>query len=223
MTTTAQSIIDKAEITLQDTTNIRWSEAELLGYLNDGQEAIVLLKPDANAVIETVQLASGSIQDLPTLASTAILLMDVTNNMGTDGSTRGNAISIADRGTMDACFPGWMIDTANTTVKHVIYDSKKLPKKFWVYPQSDGTNYIEIITSQTPTAVASVGNNISIGDEYAVLLQDYILYKAFAKDAEYNDGGQRANMHLQLFIQAVNGRDDNEMAMRPVRTARGDN
>ena len=44
-TITGANLLLRIEDTLQDTTNVRWSEAELLRYINDAQREIVNLRP----------------------------------------------------------------------------------------------------------------------------------------------------------------------------------
>ena len=213
MSTLASVIIDKAEIILKDSSNARWAAAELLDWLIEGEEVIVTLKPDANATEEAVLLDAGTLQSLP---STATQLLDVTYNMGIiDGTTYGDAISLVDRGTMDACYPGWQTADASATVKHVIYDPVKLPKKFWVYPKSAGTNYIQIITAKIPAGIATAATVINLADEYATPLMDWVLFRAFQKDAEYNPSVERALSHLDAFRQYLGIRDNMEDKMAP--------
>jgi hypothetical protein len=219
MATAASVIMDHAEIILKDTTNTRWTEAELLDWVIEGQGQIVTLKPDANADIESVVLSAGTIQDLP---STATQLLDATYNMGlTPGTTYGNAVTIVDRAMMDACYPGWQTEAANVVVKHVIYDPVKMPKKFWVYPQSAGANYLQIITAKIPATIASKAANINLGDEYVPVLLDWVLFRCFSKDAEYNESMERALAHLESFRMALGMRETNETKFAPRRSAKG--
>lgn len=217
MATAAQTIIDKVVYDLKDSKNNRWPLPDLLSYLNDGQEAIVLLKPDVNAVIESVQLVVGSIQDLP---STAIQMLEATYNMGTDGTTVGDPISIVDRAIMDACYPGWRVAAAATSVKHVIYDPKKLPKKYWIYPKSDGSNYIEIVTSKIPTACTALGSNIALGDEYKIVLYHYVMARAFSKNAETADAA-KAQSHITYVVNALDVQEQSEDIFKPKRSQGG--
>ena len=219
MSTLASAIVDKAELILKDSTNDRWDAAELLDWLIEGEGIVVRFKPDANAVIEAMVLASGTLQDLP---STGIQLLDVTYNMGlTPGTTYGDAITIIDRGTMDACYPGWQTATSAVVVKHVIYDPIKLPKKFWVYPQSPGTNYIQLITAKLPGTIASLATNINLSDEYVPILMDWILFRAFSKDAEYNPSVERALAHLDAFRTQLGVQDSSETKFAPRRSQGG--
>ena len=61
----ASAIVDKAEIILLDDTNVRWASTELLAYLNEGQRAIVLLKPDTNVTTDSYPLVEGTKQSIP--------------------------------------------------------------------------------------------------------------------------------------------------------------
>lgn len=211
MATAVNDLVDSAEEVLQDSGNERYSVAELVSWLNFGQKAVVRLKPDAYPSRDAVQLSAGLWQSLP---SGSVLLLDATMNMGTDGSTEGTPITIVDRKWMDGALPTWTTETAATTVKHVIYDSKTQPKAYMVYPQSDGTNYIEIVTSALP-ADAAVDGNITLGDEYAEALLDYILYRAYSRDADYVENGQRALAYWQSFLMNIGEWDRMEMFMNP--------
>jgi len=64
-TVTAKTIIDKATIQLLDLTNIRWTRAELLSWLNDGMRQIVLIQPSASSTTSVIQLQAGTRQYLP--------------------------------------------------------------------------------------------------------------------------------------------------------------
>lgn len=210
-TITAQQIIDKVEIILQDTTNVRWAEAELLGWLNDGQREIVLLRPEAFAKNESKQLTVGTKQALP---ATGIVLIDVVRNMGTNGSTPGNAVRVVSREILDAQNPAWHVDASSLVVKHYMFDPRD-PKNFYIYPKSDGTNYVEIVYSSAPTDVAAVGSTITLDDIFMGPLMDYILYRAYSKDAEYTGNAQRAAAHYQMFTNALAAKGATIMAVNP--------
>lgn len=66
-TITGANLLLRIEDTLQDTTNVRWSEAELLRYINDAQREIVNLRPEASADHANVQLATGTEQAIQML------------------------------------------------------------------------------------------------------------------------------------------------------------
>ena len=52
-TITAANLLLRIRDTLQDTTGVRWLDAELLRYMNDAQREIVNLRPEAAATTAT--------------------------------------------------------------------------------------------------------------------------------------------------------------------------
>jgi len=62
---TAQEVIDRSRQLINDVASsfvsgLRWSDAELLQWLTDGQREIVKLKPEANAITELFTVMGGS-------------------------------------------------------------------------------------------------------------------------------------------------------------------
>jgi len=79
--TTVQNLLSKASTVIQDRTNIRWQEDELIGWLNEAYQQIVLLRPDANAQTKELPLINGSKQQIPD--DGVALLTVVRNQNGT--------------------------------------------------------------------------------------------------------------------------------------------
>lgn len=211
-TITASSIVGRATTILQDTTNVRWPQDELLKWLNDGQREIVLLKPDAYSKVETVTLVAGTKQTLP---AAGVMLLDVVRNMGTDGSTPGRAIRLVDREIMDAQNATWHADSASSSVIHYIYNPNA-PKTYYVYPPQPSSNFgqVEIIYSASPSDV-TINQTVTIDDIYANALLDYILYRAYSKDADYAGNAQRAVVHYQAFMASLGQKAQMELLEDP--------
>lgn len=195
-----------------DSTYYRWDPTEMLFWMNDAGREIVTIKPDANAVVEIVQLTSGIYQTLPTRAT---MLMDVMCSVGTDGLTRGTSVTVVEREYMDRIKPNWRVATASSVVEHVIYDSLRMPKAFWVYPKSDGTNYLEIVTSKIPTEMTGISEVLPLGDEYLNAYVQYVLAMCYSKDVEDNYSVQKAEMHMQMFYKMIGVREMNEKRITP--------
>lgn len=81
-TITGANLLLRIEDTLQDTTNVRWPEAELLRYINDAQREIVNLRPESSADHSNVQLVTGTEQTIPDVA---LRLIKVVRNMSAAG------------------------------------------------------------------------------------------------------------------------------------------
>ena len=205
MALTAQSLILRAVTTLQDTTSIRWPANELVRYLNDGQRELALLRPDALSANATVSLVAGAKQALPANGSK---LIDVIRNTG--GNKR--AVRMTTRTILDSQVPSWYNQTGVTEVLHYTYDVRD-PKVFYVYPPAAASGAsVELVYSSYPTDITepadgalytAVTGTISVPDIYGNTLVDYVLYRAYSKDAEYAGNVQRAAAHYGAFSAAL--------------------
>jgi len=206
-TLTGANIITRVQDTLQDTTSVRWSEAELLRYINDAQREIVNLRPEAAADHANVQLAAGTEQTIPDVG---LRLIKVVRNMSTTGSsaTGKRAIRLVSSDILNAQDPDWHDPAVtgqsahSTVVKNYIFDEDD-PRKFYVYPGISGNSYVEIVFSRTPTDLANTSATIYVDDIYGNAIVDFVLYRAYMKDAEYAANAQRAGSHYQLFTASL--------------------
>lgn len=205
MSLSAQSILQRCVITIQDNTSVRWTVAELVRYLNDGQREIIVFRPDAMTTYGSQALVAGTRQTLPPLGTK---LIDVIRNTG--GPKR--AVRSVNREILDAQTPGWHGLTGSTDIYHFIYDPRD-PKVFYVYPPAAVVGAsVELIYSALPVDIAepadgltytAVVGNISVPDIYGNVLQDYVLYRAYLKDAEYAGNSARSQLHRGAFDGAL--------------------
>lgn len=208
MAVTVQSVIDRVQATLQDTTGVRWPvTGELVLWVNDAQREIAALKPDATAANTTVTLVEGTKQTIPADGNR---LLNVTRNMSAaSGGTGGRAIRLVSREILDASSPSWHDplvsgDAAHgSRIKHFVYDEAN-PRNFYVYPgvAASADAFIEIVYSANPVTV-TISDNLGVPDIYSVAVMNYVLYMAYMKDAEHAANSQRAVSHYQLFTTAV--------------------
>jgi hypothetical protein len=210
-TVTAKAIIDKATIQLIDLANIRWTRAELLGWLNDGMRQIVTIQPSASSTTVVKQLVVGTRQTIPT---DGWLLLSIYRNMGTAGTTPGRAIRIISREVLDGFNPNWHTDTAKAEVRNYIYTDQD-QTAFYVYPPNTGTQYIELNYSVQPADLTAETQPIPIFDVFQTALLDYILYRACSKDAEYAPGLQLASQYSASFVAAIQGKNVSEISGNP--------
>lgn len=215
-TVTASTIIDRAAIVLQDTGNVRWTRAELLDYLNEGQRELVLKKPNAYVLHTSAQLVAGTRQRLPVIdgatAVDPIQLIDVLRN------STGRAVRLIERSLLDALNADWHSATQTFLVQHFIY-SEMDPKSYLVYPPNTGAGCVDLIYSANPPALGSEGAVISLDDIYQGPLLDYCVYRGFKKDAEYAADPARAAAHYASFTAALGGKAAQEMAASPTAVA----
>jgi hypothetical protein len=213
MALTASSIIQRATDIILDQEGVRWTVQELVRWLNDGQREIVLHKADSNPVTATGTLAAGTRQTLSTMtgisSSNPAKLVNITRNMASGGTKR--AVRLISREILDAQTPDWHNKTAATDVLFYVYDERD-PLEFFVYPPPiAGTTQLEIKFSAYPTDIGapsgqdytSVNGNVSVKDIYGNALLDYILYRAYSKDADYAGNAGRAAAHYQAFALSI--------------------
>ena len=200
--TDAKTIIDKASVLLGDVAATRWTTAELLGWLNDGQREAALLAPTVNVKNIALQLVSGVKQALP---SDGMVLLDIPHNLGSTGTTMGTVINHVPKEIMLKRIPGWTTTMASGIVKHYIYSATD-PLIFYVYPpQPSATKYVECVYSAIPVLIANAtaGTKITINDAYQNALLDYLLYRAFSKDSDSANQAGRSTGHYTLFTHAL--------------------
>lgn len=194
----ANDLLTRAAIVLQDVANVRWTVSELLGWLNDGQRELVRIKPNAYVLTVPVQLSVGAKQSLP---ADGISLIDIPCNMGSSGATPGRVIRQVDRRILDAQVPSWPAMTPVNDVLHYCYTPLDI-KVFYVYPPSAG-NYVEMQYLAIPADITDVNSTITLDDVYAAPLLDYILYRAYQKDADYSQNEGLSQVHGQAFNNAL--------------------
>jgi hypothetical protein len=220
-TTKAVDLISRVSITLQDPTFVRWTQGELLNYLNDAQRQVVLFRPDAKAVNAPFTCTNTAKQTLP---AEGLRLINVLRNTG------GRAVTKVDRSILDVQLPTWYETAALADgVKHYVYDALD-PKNFYVFPKPANLHQIDIVYAISPVDIVISNYTtdvqvIGIDDIYANALMDYMMYRAYQKDSEFANLN-RAAVYYQAFTtslgiksQADGGLLESMVSQQPRRTA----
>lgn len=229
MSILASTIIGYARTILQDNGSTkRWSDAELLAWLNMGQDQIVALKPDVSSVITPFKLTAGKTkQNLPDGSNSykdplgvaqkkGIQLLDITRNMGTDGDTPGKSISIIDRVLLDQVSPKWHYFERANIIEHFVY-SEKYPLIFYVCPGAHSSiqTWVELVYVAKPDTMAATSDSIDIPDEYESILLDYILFRAYSKSSDSAVHMNKAGLYYEAFVTALGSKVKTEFALDP--------
>ncbi len=207
----ASELIDRAATLLFDTNNVQWSRLELLGYLNAGQRAIAIVSPTSTSLIAAVQLTAGARQRIP---ADGWMLLDVIRNMGTTGTVAGNAVRVISRRLLAAFQPAWLAATPSAVVSNYIFDLQD-QTSFFVYPPSNGTNYLEINYSQAPSDLATETLAIGVSNALDDVLVNYMMFLACSKVVPYAPGPQIAAAYLGAFNQALGAKATAEQMNDP--------
>lgn len=216
MAISVSTILTNVAVILQDITNVRWSQTELLAWLNAAQREIIGYKPNASVKTAPVATVAGTRQTAP---ADCISILRVVRNLGADGMTPGPAIRLVSHEIMDAQNPNWHTDPQSGTLRHYVFDDQN-PKTYYVYPPSNGNTKPEMAYCAYP-ADATLTGTISVDDIFESALMNYILYRAYLKDAEYAMNGQLATQYYGAFTTLLTGKSAAEVAVDPNKNAAG--
>lgn len=214
-------LISRAQTLLQDTTSVRWPVLELQGWLNDSYRETVNLRPDANTATGEFTCVAGARQVVTTTFASALRVIEVVRN--TAVSSAKGAVRLVNRRMLDDQRRNWYAETQTVDIQHYMYDPR-LPKEFLVYPPASTAARLEVVYSSVPLAHAltevqltnpATADVIRIDDSYFNALLDYVLYRAYSKDAEYASNAQRAVAHYQAFQNALGVSAQTNAASQP--------
>lgn len=199
------------------TATYRWSDSELTLWVNDAQKFVVIYRPDS-CVLNMVQtLVAGSKQTIP---STGLRLLDVVRNIGSDGVTAGRAIRITERDLMDSINPNWHSSAAAQVIKHYMIDERN-PRVYYVYPPATTASKVDLVCSKNPTAVAAAGDVLDVPDIYQQVVIDYVMFRAYTKDAEFSANAQLASGFLQSALATFGIKLQKDVAFSSELNVRG--
>jgi hypothetical protein len=222
-TTTVNQIVDRAQIVLQDD-NLRWLETELITWVNDAHRAIVLMRPDAGMRKTVFTCAAGTFQDLTDAngrsdAATydAIRLRSVTRNLLSGFA--GRAIRHEAQRVLDDQLPTWHQAAATTACQFYVHDPAN-PTAFYLYPPPSPGHTVEVIYSAAPKTALTGASAIVLDDAWVPTILDYVLYRAYTKDAEYTANLERAAAHYKTFIDAIQANQAAQQNMLPLDDGR---
>lgn len=214
-------IIKRVEDVLQDS-NVRWPRVELQNWLNESYLQIALLRPDASSKTGTLTCVAGSRQTITSGFSTALRLLDVVRNLAS--SSNKKVVRLIERSVLDDQRPAWHNDTASVNIQNYTFDVRQ-PKEFFVFPPATTSAQLEVVYADLPgthslseanlhptTGSAEV---IKVDDTYLSVITDWILYRAFSKDAEFAANAARAGAHYQTFMSSIGNKTQSDMGSSP--------
>lgn len=216
MTIPVQDIIDRVTDLLLDKDradgDARWTDAELIRWINDSRMAIITRRPQAGAVIGTVALVAGSLQSVP---DDAVSFLDAIRNMGADGATPGRAIRRIDRQNLDDDDLYWHKTPAKAEISQFTFDDR-IPRRFYVYPPAKAGTQIEISYAKNPATVIDLTDGLDFQPEYIDAVVNYVCYRAKSKDSQYANAAEAAafygafNDALGIQTQTANAASPNQ-------------
>lgn len=214
-------LLAKAQTLLLDATGVRWPRLELQGWLNDGYRDTLVLRPDSNTLTGEFVCVAGPRQVLTTTFANAERLTGVVRN--TAATSKKGAVALVTRASLDSAIRNWYAETPSVDIELYMFDPRT-PKDFLVYPPATTAARLEVQYAQVPSphtltseqlANSATAETIRIADGFSNALLDYVLYRAFSKDAEVASNAARAVAYYQSFQAALGVKGQAEAASQP--------
>ena len=208
-TTTVGFCVNMAERKILDESNDDYSEQNLVDLYNLAIKEIVNLVPSASSETRTWKLSATTKQMIP---ADGVNLVDVIMNMGANGQVPGAAIRETTLKIMKTLLPGWEADSPSAVTEHYL----RIPESktaFFVYPKSDGTNWIMADVTVLPAPVLWDAGDvwkiavIGIDDTYSHAIINGMVYIAYDDDSDMPGNTPRSQIYYTRFLQDLGLRD----------------
>lgn len=191
---TPQQVIDQARVLINDDNALmpeRFSDATLLGYVNQAMERACMVRPDLFIVNEDITPTPNQVEQEFDPSVTRI--MEIHRVVG------GGAIGEVDKETMDRSYPNWPTDTADTPVNWMRHPRN--PRRYFLYPRPATGTQLAAEYIQVPGPY-TLSDTIDLPDSYKSAIIDCVVFLAEVVDNESVDT-QRAKAFMDSFMQAL--------------------
>jgi hypothetical protein len=184
---TAQTIVDEVRRIIHDENpTYRWSDNEMLGYVNAAIRQTVTLVPESYT-LDAVTTITNNIarQSIP---AGGIKFIRVGRNYADDGTTPQGPVRYVEKDALDSFDADWEYNTAIKAdganfFEHYCHD-KREPKVFYLYPpQAAASKKVSIVYSAIPTALTSMDEEFPQDEEYVNATVMYVIYRALTKES----------------------------------------
>ncbi|MBI9090717.1 MAG: hypothetical protein JEZ12_15985 [Desulfobacterium sp.] len=171
-TYTGDAIAQMIAEQLTDSGNVIWPEMDIIyPAITEAQNFIVFLRPEASSSVVPFTCAAGSCkQEIP---ATGLAFLDVTRNLGLNGTTPGKPIKKIPKAVLDDSVPGWTIEETTDRIQQYVFEPEN-PRFFWVYPTPSVALQVELSQSLVPAPVASGTDTISLPDTYITPILEWV-------------------------------------------------
>ncbi|MDS1141716.1 hypothetical protein RE432_14840 [Pusillimonas sp. SM2304] len=196
----ASDVITRARDILQDAGADYWTADELLRWLNDSRLDAYKLRPDLYEATEDVTLVEGGRQQLP---SDSKFLFAVRRNVS---ASKQRAITLVSGPVLDRIRPNWRSQAPAREIQHYLYDQRD-PGHFDVFPPARADVTVQISYAKPPEPISEPDTTDLVQEGvYATACVDYVLYRAFLKEADTVPAFHgRALQHLTMAQATLTG------------------
>ena len=189
---TPASIIADVRNLAQDTlAPYRYSDAELIGYVNQTLTRMSTLRPDLFTYFGDVSLTADTVeQNLPADAQRLIDVFWVKD---------GNAINEVDREALERAYPTWVADASGTPVNYMRHP--RISTRFFVYPKPLAGTVVVAEYAKAPDTYA-LNDTIDLSDAYYSAMVDGVMFLVSSVDDEHVNS-KRAELFMNSFLNSL--------------------
>ena len=191
---TPLDVITAARVAIQDTRVgfYRYSDADMLTFVNQTLTRMAVLRPDLFSVITEWDLTPETV--LQSCPPDSQRLVEIFNVVGE------NAVQEVSRDMFDQSYPQWVNDGPATPINFMRHTRN--PNKFFVYPRP--TTCCKVLGEyiQIPPAYALEEEIQVLPASYFAALVDGTVYVAESIDNEHVNSG-RAKLAQDMFLQQL--------------------
>lgn len=191
---TPQEVITQARVLINDDNALmpeRYSDTEMLGFVNQAVKRAAMVRPDLFIVSEEVTPTAEQVeQELPTSVTR---IMEVHRVVG------GGAIGEVDKETMDRSAPDWTIEDPGTPVNWMRHPRN--PRRYFLYPAPSTGTEISVEYIEVPSDYG-LSDTMILADSYRSAIVDCVVYLAEVVDNESVES-ERAKAFYTSFLQSL--------------------
>lgn len=169
----------------------RYSDSILLGMVNQALKRMAVVRPDLFSYAGEITTTAGT--TLQTLPSDAVRLVEIFQVKD------GNAVTEADRRTLDRMYPEWPSETAGDPINFMRHPRN--PNKYFLYPKPAEDVILIGEYIQTPEDY-DIDEEIGIPEGYFTPLVDCTVFLSQSVDDEHVNSG-RAKLFYDTFLSAL--------------------
>lgn len=185
-------VITEVRRLVQDVqTPVRYSDATLLGMVNQSVKRMAVVRPDLFTFVGDITTVAGEVlQELPAGAMRLVEIFAVKN---------GNSVIEVDRRTLDRMRPQWPSDPVGSPVNFMRHPRN--PIKYFLHPKPPALTTLigEYVLSPPDYAL---DDNIELQDGYFTALVDCTVFLTQSVDDEHVNSG-RAKLFYDSFMAAL--------------------
>jgi len=190
---TPADVIAETRSLIQDTkAPYRYSDAVLLGFVNQTLKRMVMLRPDLFTTITSLPTEPNDVQQA--LPTSAVRLVELFRVVG------GPSLEEADWGVFTRTYPEWATDPAGVPTKYIRHPRN--PRVYFLYPRPAVNIALLGEYVVTPPNYALDDDISGLPDAYFGAIVDGVVFLAESVDNEHVNSN-RAKLFFDSFVQAL--------------------